>query len=70
MPTDIACKRCIEEAEKRLDAMQILCEMVIGQLKGERRQLEEIKAAIASAGKPEEERQAVPSDISPGMLAG
>jgi len=72
MPTDIACKKCIAEAERRLDAMQILCEMFLGQIKGERRKLEEIKAALAStvpgggANTPAVSR----GEISPEMLAG
>jgi hypothetical protein len=52
--------------------MQILCEMFLGQIKGERRKLEEIKAALAStvpgggANTPAVSR----GEISPEMLAG
>ena len=65
MPTNIAVKRSIEEAEKRVDAMQVLLEILTGQVKGERRQLEEIKAAIAS-----DNGQAAQGEISPEMLDG
>lgn len=72
MPSDFVCQRCIAEAEKRLDAMELLCEMVIGQLRGERRQLEEIKAALASPvpGDRANSPAVSPGDISPEMLAG
>ena len=72
MSTDIAVTRCIAEAERRVGAMQVLCEMLTGQLKGEHRQLEEIKSALAShvpgsgANSPAVSR----GDISPEMLAG
>ena len=63
MSTDIAIKRCLAEAERRVDAMQVLCEILKGQVKGERRQLDEIKAAIAS-----DNGQAAQGEISPEML--
>jgi hypothetical protein len=69
MSTDIAVRQCIAEAEKRVDAMQVLCEMLTGQLKGERRQLQEVKAALASLVPGHEASgQVAPGDISPKML--
>lgn len=68
MPTDIAVTRCIAEAEKRLDAMQVLCEILTGQVKGERRQLAGIKAALASDCGHGEEGDMAPGQISPNML--
>jgi chaperonin cofactor prefoldin len=70
MSTDIAVKRSIEEAEKRVDAMQVLLEILTGQVKGERQQLEKIKAAIASAHGKEGKELVAPVDISLEMLDG
>jgi hypothetical protein len=70
MPTDIAVTRCIADAEKRVSAMQVLCEILTGQLKGERRQLEEIKSALAFPvpGSGANSPAVPPGDISPEML--
>ena len=69
MQSNAAIADSIAEAEKRVDAMQVLCEILTGQVKGERRQLEEIKAALAShvPGHPER-GQVASGDISPEML--
>jgi hypothetical protein len=70
MPKDVAVAHCLAAAEKRIGAMEVLCEMLIGQLKGERRQIEELKAAIALPAPSREGRsQAEAGDISPEMLA-
>ena len=63
MPTDIVIKRCLEEAERRVDAMQVLCDLLTGQLKGERCQIDAIKAALVS-----DNGEAVQGEISPEML--
>ena len=60
----------IDAANRRNESMSLLCEMLFGHVQHQRRELAEIKSALASAGKPEEQRHAVPSDISPDMLAG
>ena len=70
MRTDIAVMRCIAEAERRVDAMQILCEMLTGQIKGERRRLEELQSVIASTGGHEQSGQVAPGDIDATMLEG
>lgn len=68
MLSDAAVSNSIAEAEKRVDAMQVLCEILTGQVKGERRQLQEIKAALNSSPGHEERRQVAPGDISPELL--
>jgi hypothetical protein len=60
----------IAEADRRIESMSLLCEMLFGHVKHQRRELHELQSALASVGKPEEQRHAVPSDISPDMLAG
>ena len=62
----------IAEAEKRVDAMQVLCEILTGQIKGERRQLQEVKAALVSLAPPGQEQQGcvAPGDSSLAMLEG
>jgi len=68
MQSNAAVMVCIAEAEKRIDAMQVLCEILTGQVKGERRQLEEIKSAIGSPSAHEERGQAASGEISAAML--
>jgi len=63
MSTDIVIKRCLEEAERRVDAMQVLCDLLTGQLNGERCQFDAIKAALVS-----DNGEAVQGEISPEML--
>ncbi|MGD0261481.1 MAG: hypothetical protein ABSD29_16825 [Verrucomicrobiota bacterium] len=58
----------IAEAEKRIDAMQLLCEILTGQIKGTRWRLEEIKSALGPARPPNEMEQ--PADLSAAMLEG
>jgi hypothetical protein len=57
-------------ADRRIASTRLLCEIFIGHIDHQHQELQRIRAAIASTGKPEEQRHAVPSDISPGMLAG
>jgi hypothetical protein len=70
MSNELAVANSIAEAEKRVNAMQVLCEILTGQVKGERRQLEEIKSAIASRvhGSGANAPAVPPGDISPEML--
>lgn len=71
MPRDIEIAHCIAAAEERIGAMEVLLEMAVGQLKGERRQIEELKAAVASPVSSHEGSGPVaPAVISPEMLAG
>jgi hypothetical protein len=67
--SDAAITICIAEAERRVDAMQSLCSVFLGQVKAERRQIEKIKGILA-APVPDHEQsgQAAPGDISPEML--
>jgi hypothetical protein len=64
------------EIEKRLAAlgnrsetMAILLEMVCGQGERQRRELQELRAALVSS-RNQEPSGTVPGDISPDMLAG
>jgi hypothetical protein len=59
----------IAAAGKRLESMSLLCEMLAGQLERERRQYQEIEAALGSHGN-EARSQVAPGDIAPEMLAG
>jgi hypothetical protein len=69
MLSNAAVANSIADAEKRVDAMQVLCEILTGQVKGERRQLARIKAALASpVPGPEASGQGEPGGISPEML--
>ena len=67
MPTEIS--RCIAEADRRLAALEVLCEMVIGQLKAERRQLEQLKAAVGLSTTGQEDHSP-PADFEASMLEG
>ena len=68
MQSNAAVAVCIAEAEKRVDALQALCSMFRGQVKAARRQLEEIKAALASPVPGHPERGQGPGEISPSDL--
>jgi hypothetical protein len=69
MQTENAVNQCLAEAERRIDAMEVLCEIFVGQLKGERRQLEEVKRSIAfTAPVHKESGRTAPGDIEPEML--
>ena len=68
MLSDAAVAGSIADAEKRVDAMQVLCEILTGQVKGERQQLARIRAALASPAPGEAGSQVAPGDISPEML--
>jgi hypothetical protein len=70
MSTDIAVARCIAQAERRVRAMQVLCEMLVGQAKAESRQLAEIKSAIAATGEKPQSSSGAPGDSSLAMLEG
>jgi len=65
-----ACKRCIAETERRLDAIQILCELLTCQVKAERRRLEEVKSAIAATDANSQSSSGAPGDSSLAMLEG
>ena len=70
MANESAVAACIAAAEQRVDAMEVLCDILEGQLKGERRQLEEAKTALASPAPPGhgEPGYAAPGDTSVEML--
>jgi hypothetical protein len=68
MSNESAVASAFAAADKRLKDMSALCQVFSGQIDRQRRELAEIKAAIASAGKPEEQRHAVPGEIAPDML--
>ena len=69
MSNESAVAACITAAEQRACAMQALCEILTGQVKAERRQLEEAKAALASPAPPHgEPGYAAPGDTSLAML--
>jgi len=69
MQSNAAIARCIAEAERRNDAIEVLCEIITGQVKGERRELQILRAALATPVLGHEEtRQMAPGDISPDML--
>jgi hypothetical protein len=71
MPTKSAVERYIAETDRRVSAIEVLCEIVIGQVKGERRQLEEIRAALASPAPGHQDGgQLAPGDTSLAMLEG
>jgi hypothetical protein len=66
MPSDSTIARCIAEAEKRADAIEVLCEIITGQVKGERRELQELRTAIAAGKSPD----ATPPDVFAEALGG
>jgi hypothetical protein len=66
MLSDSTVARCIAEAERRVDAIEVLCEIITGQVKGERRELQELRSAIAAGQSP----GATPSDIFVEALGG
>jgi hypothetical protein len=68
MLSDAAVANGIAEAEKRIDAMEVLCEILAGQIKGERRQLDEVKEAIACTLQGRKEALEPPGEIAPDML--
>jgi len=70
MSNESAVAACIAAAKQRVDAMQVLCEILTGQVKAERRQLEEAKAALAFPAPPGhgEPGYAAPGDTSLAML--
>jgi hypothetical protein len=59
----------IAAADRRIESMSLLCEMLFGHVKHQRQELQEIKSALACAGKQEGKRHAVPGVIAPEMLA-
>lgn len=68
MSNESAVASAFAAADKRLKDMSALCQVFSGQIDRQRRELAEIKSAIASAGKQEEQRHAVPGEIAPEML--
>jgi hypothetical protein len=69
MQSNAAVEVCIAGAEKRVDALEVLCGIFLGQVKAERRQLEKIKAALAPpVPGPEASSQGGPGDTALGML--
>jgi hypothetical protein len=58
----------IAAADRRIESICVLAEMLIGQVKHERQELHEIRAAFASVEKRERPHHAVPSVIAPEML--
>jgi hypothetical protein len=70
MQTDIAVARCIAEAERRVDAIAVLCEIITGQVKGERRELQALRSALASPVPGHESGSVAAEDIGPAMLDG
>jgi hypothetical protein len=71
MQSNAAIEVCIAEAEKRVDALQSLCSVFLGQVKAERRQLEKIKAALAPPVPGHEAgNQGPPGDGSLALLEG
>jgi hypothetical protein len=58
----------IAAADRRTESMSLLCEMLCGQVKHQRQELQEIKSAIACAGKQDAQRHAIQGVIGPEML--
>ncbi len=70
MPQDITVAHFVAEAEKRVDAIEVLLSIASGQIAGERRQLQAIREALASTAPGHgESGQVSEGDISPEMLA-
>jgi len=71
MPSEIVVARCITEAEKRIDAIEVLCEIIRGQVKGERRELQAIRSALTAPGSYQEQAgSAAVGDAALAMLDG
>jgi hypothetical protein len=71
MQSNAAVTSGIAEAERRVDAIEVLCSIIIGQAKAERRELQALRQAITSSVPgPDGSGQLPPGDISPEMLAG
>jgi len=61
----------IAAAERRADAIEVLCSIITGQAKAERRELQALRQAIVSSVPGHEgSGRLPPGDISPEMLAG
>ena len=59
----------IAAAERRVDAIEILCSIITGQAKAERRELQAIRCALASPVPDQDDSERVPpGDISADML--
>jgi hypothetical protein len=58
----------IAGAEKRLDAMEVLCGILVGQVKGERHQLQELRRVLASPHGQKERDGGGQGEIGPEML--
>ena len=71
MSADSPVSRCIVEAEQRLGAIEVLCSIIVGQARAERRQLDELKTALASTAPGQQDGgQVAPSDTSLALLEG
>ena len=66
MSTDSPVTRCVAEAERRLSAIEVLCQIITGQVKAERRELQELRSAIAAGMAAD----ATPPDIFAEALGG
>ena len=70
MSTDNAVADSIAAADKRLDAMSVLCRILSGRIEASRRDLRQIRADVASAQKRAEETHAAAAEITSGMRRG
>jgi hypothetical protein len=68
MPTlNAAIAEDLAAADKRLDAMSVLCGILSGRIEGSRRDLRQIRSDIADAQRSQEEPHAA-GEICPDML--
>ena len=71
MSTDSPVSRCIAEAEQRLGAIEVLCSIIVGQARAERKQLDELKIVLAPAAPGHQDGgQLAPGDTSLALLEG
>jgi hypothetical protein len=68
MSNETAVAQSIAAAGKRFESMSVLCEILSGQLERQRREFQEIKAAIASPQGQKERGGSAPGEIGPEML--
>ena len=70
MPSNVACERCVADTKRRLDAMQVLCEMLTGLVRRECQKLEETKSAIAATDQRPQPSQWPQADSALDLLEG
>jgi hypothetical protein len=71
MPTlNAAIAEDLAAADKRLDAMSVLCGILSGRIEASRHDLRQIRADVASDQKRAEETHAAAAEFSADMLAG